>query len=433
MYKQLFWPVYAPSLLFHTGLGATLPVYVLGALSVGATPAFASLIVAVMGIIQLTFAVPAGMLIDRIGDRATMLIATSLITAVSGVTVFSLIAGPGVLGVSVAVALYAASLFLRAPSEAVWTLARQSFITRHVPTHFIGRAMTALGGTIRVGNLVGPLAGAVLVMVFPLWSVFVFATVCAAVAVALLYSPVGSSVGRNSAEVPHTHAAIETDASTEASARKEEAAAEVADTSGGASPGLRGVNWTAVILAGLPVMVLMGLRIVQPVIVQLWGHSIGLNEAVVSLLIALGAAIELVIMFPGGYAKDRLGRAPTLIACVSIFGAGFLALVVWPNVTGAFVAVVIMALGNGLGAGINMTIGADLCPAENRGRFLGIWSLFSNTGRVGGPAVVSAFVTFATLGAGIVAIGLAGIAGAVWMAVFAKKIGLPSRVRHASL
>ncbi|MDK8347010.1 MFS transporter [Brevibacterium sp. UMB1308A] len=433
MYKQLFWPVYAPSLLFHTGLGATLPVYVLGALSVGATPAFASLIVAIMGIIQLTFAVPAGMLIDRIGDRATMLIATSLITAVSGVTVFSLIAGPGVLGASVAVALYAASLFLRAPSEAVWTLARQSFITRHVPNHFIGRAMTALGGTIRVGNLVGPLAGAVLVMVFPLWSVFVFATVCAAVAVALLYSPVGSSEGRDSAEVSPTRTAKETDASTEASARKEEDVAEVADTSGGASPGLRGVNWTAVILAGLPVMVLMALRIVQPVIVQLWGHSIGLSEAVVSLLIALGAAIELVIMFPGGYAKDRLGRAPTLIACVSIFGAGFLALVVWPHVTGAFVAVVIMALGNELGAGINMTIGADLCPAENRGRFLGIWSLFSNTGRVGGPAVVSAFVTFATLGAGIVAIGLAGIAGAVWMAVFAKKIGLPSRVRRTSL
>lgn len=424
MYKQLFWPVYAPSLLFHTGLGATLPVYVLGALSVGATPAFASLIVAIMGIIQLTFAVPAGMLIDRIGDRATMLIATSLITAVSGVTVFSLIAGPGVLGTPVAVTLYAASLFLRAPSEAVWTLARQSFIARNVPTHFIGRAMTALGGTIRVGNLVGPLAGAVLVMVFPLWSVFVFATVCAAVAVALLYAPVGAGLRLNSAEVP------DTSASTAASARKDGDAAEVADTSGGASPGLRSVNWTAVILAGLPVMVLMALRIVQPVIVQLWGHSIGLSESVVSLLIALGAAIELVIMFPGGYAKDSLGRAPTLIACVSIFGAGFLALVIWPNVTGAFVAVGIMALGNGLGAGINMTIGADLCPSENRGRFLGIWSLFSNTGRVGGPAVVSAFVTFATLGAGIVAIGLAGIAGAVWMAVFAKKIGLPSRVRR---
>lgn len=171
MYKQLFWPVYAPSLLFHTGLGATLPVYVLGALNVGASPSFASLIVAIMGIIQLTFAVPAGVLIDRFGDRSTMLIATALVTAVSGVTVLSMAAGPGVLGAPVAVTLYAVSLFLRAPSEAVWTLARQSFITRNVPTHFIGRAMTALGGTIRVGNLAGPLAGAVLVMVFPLWSV----------------------------------------------------------------------------------------------------------------------------------------------------------------------------------------------------------------------------------------------------------------------
>lgn len=120
----------------------------------------------------------------------------------------------------------------------------------------------------------------------------------------------------NSAEVAGTGASKAPDAA------KESDAAEVADTSGGASPGLRGVNWTAVILAGLPVMVLMGLRIVQPVIVQLWGHSIGLSESVVSLLIALGAAIELVIMFPGGYAKDSLGRAPTLIACVSILVPG---------------------------------------------------------------------------------------------------------------
>lgn len=411
MYKRLFWPVYAPSLLFHTGMGATLPVYVLGALSVGASASFASLIVAIMGVISLAFAVPAGMLIDRVGDRAAMLMATTGVTVVSALTVFSLAAGPGLVG-SWAVGLYAVSLFLRAPSEGVWTLARQSFIAQHVPAYFIGRAMTALGGTIRVGNLAGPLAGAVLVLVFPLWSVFVFATVCAAVAVVILYLPIGSRPLATEGEVAEVAATTSADSPEQV---KEET---------------RHVNWTAVILAGLPVMVLMAGRIVQPVVVQLWGHSIGLNESTVSLLIALGAAIELIIMFPGGYAKDRLGRAPTLIACMGLYGVGFLILVSWATVAGAFVGVVVMALGNGLGAGINMTIGADLSPTENRGRFFGIWALFSNTGRVGGPVVVSGFVTFATLASGVVSIGAAEIVGALWMAVFARVIGLPKGVKR---
>lgn len=44
-----------------------------------------------------------------------------------------------------------------------------------------------------------------------------------------------------------------------------------------------------------------------------------------------------------------------------------------------------MAVGNGFGAGINMTIGADLSPSIGRAKFLSIWSMFSQVAIVPSP------------------------------------------------
>lgn len=410
MLKQLFWPVYAPSLLFQTGMGATVPVYVLAALDVGATPSVASAIVSVMGLVALVLAIPAGMFIDRVGDRQAMLIATLADAAVTAVTVFALTLGAG----PVSLWLYAITLVLRAPSEGVWQLARQSFVASTVPPTHTGLAMTALGGTLRVGQLLGPLCGAGLVLFLPLWSVFVFSVLCGLAAVGILYAPAlgGRSFSLAEAGAPSRNKAPQV---TETSAKADDTGTRAATR----------VNWTAVTLVGVPIFILMSARIVQPVVVQLWGNEHQLTSSMVSLLIAVGAAVELVIMIPSGYAKDRFGRAATLIVCMAVYGVGFLLLVWQAGVAGAMVAVVIMALGNGLGAGINMTIGADLSPSEHRARFFGVWSLFSATGRVGGPFAISAFVTFATLSAGMLSVAGALLAGAAWMMVFARAVGLP--------
>lgn len=94
------------------------------------------------------------------------------------------------------------------------------------------------------------------------------------------------------------------------------------------------------------------------------------------------------------------------------------------------IAVAIMAVGNGLGAGVNMTIGADLSPAIGRARFLGIWAIFSNGGKLGGPALISLVITLVSLRFGILFPGLFAILGAVWVLIWAKQIGLPGRMRR---
>ena len=80
-------------------------------------------------------------------------------------------------------------------------------------------------------------------------------------------------------------------------------------------------------------------RSAQPVVIQLWGVTIGLHESEISLLIAFGAGLELVFMFLGAYIKDRLGRVATLVACLTIFGSGFIVMVCAPSLIGMIVSV----------------------------------------------------------------------------------------------
>lgn len=57
---------------------------VLGALQLGSSASFAAAIVGIMGAVSLAATVPAGMLIDRLGDFRAMLVATATAVVVLG-------------------------------------------------------------------------------------------------------------------------------------------------------------------------------------------------------------------------------------------------------------------------------------------------------------------------------------------------------------
>ncbi|MDN6372175.1 MAG: MFS transporter [Brevibacterium aurantiacum] len=399
MLKPILWPVLAPSLLFAVGIGAILPVMVLGALQLGSSASFAAAIVGIMGAVSLAATVPAGMLIDRLGDFRAMLVATATAVVVLGGIVAAFIWDS-----PASLILYTVGLMLFAPVSDVWNLARQAVVAEVMPPQDLAKAMTALGGTQRVGNLVGPIVGAGLMLIFPLWSVFVL-----------------SAAGTEAS----AHAGDGADISKDPTLAEEVAGHPHKPP----RPRLE-VRWKAVVLVGISIIALTVARSAQPVVIQLWGIDIGLRESSISLLIAFGAGLELVFMFLGAYIKDHLGRVATLVACLTIFGSGFVVMVLVPSLSGMVIAVAIMAVGNGLGAGVNMTIGADLSPAIGRARFLGIWAIFSNGGKLGGPALISLVITLVSLRFGILFPGLFAILGAVWVLIWAKQIGLPGRMRR---
>lgn len=400
MFRQILWPVLVPSLLFAVAMGALTPVLVLAALGVGATESFAAILVGLMGGVSLCLAVPAGIMIDRLGDTRAMYAAT-----IASVFVFGAIVVALAWHSAASLALYTVALMLLAPISDVWNLARQAVVAETVAPADLGRAMTSLGGCMRVGTLVGPIASAGLLYVFPMWSVFVFSACCGIAAIVVLSLPVAKSLDDHVLRPMPAHDA---DA---------------------ARPRLE-VSWTPVMLAGVSIATLAVARAIQPVSVQLWGVQIGLHESAISLLIALGAALELILMFPGGYLKDRLGRSAVLLACLGAFAVGFTVMVLAPSLAGLIAAIVVMAVGNGLGAGVNMTIGADLSPAVGRARFLGIWALFTNTGKLGGPSLFSLAILLSSLSAGILTSAALAAFGAVWILAWSRRIGLPKGLRR---
>ncbi|HEY3001459.1 MAG TPA: MFS transporter, partial [Kribbellaceae bacterium] len=57
--------------------------------------------------------------------------------------------------------------------------------------------------------------------------------------------------------------------------------------------------------------------------------------------------------------------------------------------------------------------GADVAPAQDRAEFLAAWRLCHDSGLAAGPALVSAIGALGSLGAGISAIGVLALGGAV--------------------
>lgn len=91
--------------------------------------------------------------------------------------------------------------------------------------------------------------------------------------------------------------------------------------------------------------------------------------------------------------------------------------------TGGFgsllVAGLVTGFGNGMGAGINMTLGADFAPPDRRAEFRGVWR-FGDIGTPGGPLLLSAITALSTLGIATMTTGGVGLAGAavmVWLVV----------------
>ena len=75
-------------------------------------------------------------------------------------------------------------------------------------------------------------------------------------------------------------------------------------------------------------------------------------------------------------------------------------------------------------------VGADLSPAVGRPRFLGIWAIFNNGGKLGGPTLLSLIITVTTLRFGVLFPGLLAFLGAVWILIWARQVGLPGRRRR---
>ena len=369
--------VYVPTFLFSIGQGAVLPIIPLFALELGASVAMAGVVVGMRGLGLMLFDLPSGVVVSRFGDKGAMVAGTAMVAAAA-------------IGASLtrSVAVLAVFILIMGGGWAFWQVARLAYVSEVVPTGQLGRAMSLLGGASRVGTFVGPVLGGYLAQYYGFESALYAqaALGLAASVVMFLFVQQGSGsedlgghgiAGRLVATVvQHRHVFLS---------------------------------------AGLAVIALQVLRQGRQIFLPLWGDAIGLDVATIGVVYGISSLADAGLFYPMGYVMDRWGRKWASVPSLLTLSLGLLLLPATSEVYGYALVAILTGIGNGFGAGIAMTLGADFTPVARRGEFLGVWRFVNDAGNSGGPFLVSFITSVASLGlASIFSAGL-GIAGGMIM------------------
>ncbi|MDT7800778.1 MAG: hypothetical protein QOI78_4211 [Actinomycetota bacterium] len=383
---------YGPAALFGLSEGAVLPVVVLSAIDRGASTPTAALIAALLGVGSLAANIPAGMLATRFGERRSMLLAAAVMVAGVLTCLVDLGRGPASL------LLYGCGILLIGAASAVYSLARQSYLTEIVPAHMRARALSTLGGSMRVGVFLGPFAGAGAMQFAGLPGAYYVSLVAIVAAGALVF------------RVPDL----------------EVTAVDRADASAVTTRGMLRQRWRVYATLGAGILLLSAIRQTRQTVVPLWAAHIGLSPTTSSIIYGVAGAVDALTFYPAGKVMDRHGRRWVAVPATLVLGVSFVVMPLAGGAVSLMVAAMVMGFGNGIGSGIVMTLGADVSPRVGRPTHIGIWNELADIGSGVGPLILSAVTALAGLGAGIVASGLVGFAaaGALW-----RWIPRPQRTR----
>lgn len=357
--------VYLPSLVFEIGIGAMMPVLAVSAGQLGADLATAGVITALLPIGRILADLPAGAVAARLGDRAAMIIASAV--AVVGMALLALAPHLLVLGLG--------ALLLGA-TEAVYGLARQSYLTESVPVLRRARALSTLGGVARIGLFIGPFAGAAIAHVTDrtasIYWLGVATSILAAVVVAVATDP---DKARKDRPRP----------------------TRLLDVVSAHRPVLSTLG-VAVLLVG-------AMRGARMTVIPLWAEHLELGAATTSLVFGIAGGIDMLLFYPAGKVMDLKGRRWVAIPSMLIMGVAMVLIPLTGTVGGLAAAAMLLGFGNGIGSGVIMTLGADMAPPGERAQFLGAWRLLADSGNAGGPLIVSAGAALGSLALGIAAMG----------------------------
>ncbi|BDZ44321.1 hypothetical protein GCM10025866_02300 [Naasia aerilata] len=157
------------------------------------------------------------------------------------------------------------------------------------------------------------------------------------------------------------------------------------------------------------------LRASRQVVLPLWAVSIGLSETHTAVIIGVAGAVDFALFYTGGHIMDRFGRLWTAVPSMVGLGLGHLVLAFTHDVLtreGWFIAIALfLSLANGIGAGILMTLGADLAPPGNPAPFLGAWRFTNDSGGALAPLAIAAITAAASLPVAVAVLGVLGFLG----------------------
>lgn len=376
---------FLPTFIYSIGQGAIVPVIPAVASSLGANVAFAGFIAGSLLIGQAIGNLPAASVVRKLGEQKAMMIA-SLATII----------GASISFFATSTWMLLAGILVQGLMTATFALARQSFLSTYVPLKYRARAMSSLGGVFRSGMFVGPFLAAWLIGMTgdPQINFLAFIVCAFTVFVVLLVLPDIEKYAK-----PNLRFSM----AKEGNPGKEPIRAIFSRR--------RNVLLTLGVGSGTMMMV----RSARQVVLPLWGYAIGMDTGLIAIVIGIGGAIDFALFFTSGWIMDKFGRAASAVPAMAGMGVGFLVLS-WlfdvPNADVWFIVITCwLALSNGIGSGIVMTLGADLADPGDPAPFLGVWRTITDVSGATVPFIVSGLATVASLPVTAGVFGAIGLGG----------------------
>ncbi|MBP2437815.1 MFS transporter [Microbacterium amylolyticum] len=405
-----YWPmVYAPTALYSMGQGALIPVLPSIATAQGANLGLAALVAGAILIGQLCGNLPAGWLVARAGERRAMIIAS----VISVISVAGMLLAPNL-------ATLTACVFIVGMCASAFALARHAFMTVRVPLAYRARALALVGGSFRLGTFTGPVIAAGLIWVFGDAKSTIWFFGAALIAVGLLVTfgpdPEERALAAEQRQAPNLCAAT---SDTGTGDTGEAITGPIRTPRARPRTGLFRTIWNhrgVLIRLGFAASSLASVRAGRQAIIPLWGVSIGLDAATISLLVGIAGAIEFSLFYASGQVMDRFGRLWATVPSQLVMALSFLALAFTHDSDDASmwfgVFAIAVGVGNGLSSGALLTLGSDVAPADNTAAFLGAWRTFTDAGAASTPLVVAGLTTMFSLSIATGAVGVVALAGA---------------------
>jgi MFS family permease len=354
-HKWLLLSIYIPTVMFSFGQGLLVPILPLYAAEYGGSYSLAGLVVAAGWIGTMIGDVPVGMLLRKLGYKNAMIIGSVLF---GGATIalafagspFELVALRIVAGIGIA----------------FYQISRHTFVAHQVPPDIRGRAIAVFGGINRVGHFLGPLVGGFVAAFYGLAAAIMVAGFVAlgivVLAILLVREP----------------------ASEDADSKKQALDFGVLKEVIQHNPRELAAGGVAQVFAQ---MIRAGRQIVIPLYAA---YAIGLDPAQVGQIVSASHFVEMFLFIPAGIIMDRWGRKAAAIPSFAIMGGAMLMVPFTDSYLSLMLVASLIGIGQGIGSGTMMTLGADLAPPGKTGEFLGLWRLIGDSGHAVAPMAIGA-------------------------------------------
>jgi MFS family permease len=385
--SELMLAVYLPTALLAVGQGVLLTTIPFLGTSMGLSNLAISTIVSAAALGTLVMDVPAGALLHRVGLRRSMLVGAALV-----------VIGTLSLALPLSIGMLTAMRVLAGVGTAMWGISRHSFIALAVPPSERGRAISTFGGINRIGLFGGPALGGLIAGAMGIHASFIVSGAMALlglISAALFMSPVSEE---------HRHQALST-----------------SDRWKAVRTTMR-VNAADVTAAGVAQLFAQMIRSGRQILIPLYCATVlDMSVGRVGAVMTISAMIDMVMFVPAGNIMDRYGRKFASVPSFAIMAIGMGMLPLAHSFWAVTAVATIVGLGNGLGSGAMMTLGADLAPPDATGEFLGIWRVIGDFGGVVGPLLVGIVGDALGLSGSSIFLMASGLASAIILLALVKE------------